>query len=309
MANGDSDTIEKDTIVRDSAQKTGAKKQYHSKKDTADVHIALTPTLECLPFYYAGRHGLFSRQGISVSVLSYTSQMDADTALLGQTAEVGATDLVRVRYYLQRKQHRLRPVIQTQGIWMLIAHSNARIHNVDGLERKMLAVARFSASDFYSTEALQKTKLHYNDLFRPQVNDYYIRLNMLLQHQVDAAILPEPFATYAIRKGHSLLFTTSELRKKQTPLVGCFAAREDWSDSDKGKRVLKALTRAYNDAVREINAKGNKACSDILVSQYHIDEATAQQVRLPKYQQAEEVKTAVMETADSYLEARGIRVR
>lgn len=305
-ADGNIETLDKNKMSQDSAQRTPDKRQKLHDKDTADVHIALTPTLESLPFYYAERHGLFTRHGISVSTLNFTSQMDADTALLCRTAEVGVTDLIRVRYYYRMKQPRLCPLFQTEGIWMLITHSDARIHKLDGLERKMLAAARFSASDYYGTMALQTTDLPYDDVFRPQVNDYYIRLNMLSLHQVDAAILPEPFASSAIRKGHHRLFTTAD-SKGRIQHVGCLAAREDWSESDKGKKILEALTLSYNDAAKEINAKGIKACSDILVEIYRMDEETAKHLRLPKYKPATDVTATAQNAADAYLNARGVR--
>ena len=203
-----------------------AKDTVFLPKDDADLHLALTQTLESLPYFYADAHGLFARHGLKVRVHSFAAQFDADTALLGTTAQVGTTDLVRLNLYQHQHRKPLQPIHATNGNWLLIANNKERIKQTSKLTERQVATARYSASDYYNLLALQEAKLTYDDIFHPQVNDYHVRLQMLLQHQVDAAVLPEPFASRAIQAGHTRLYATQE---KGVALVGCLAARQDWA--------------------------------------------------------------------------------
>ena len=278
-----------------------AKDTVFLPKDDADLHLALTQTLESLPYYYADAHGLFARHGLKVRVHSYAAQFDADTALLGTTAQVGVTDLVRLNLYEQQHRKPLQPVHATNGNWMLIVNNKERIKQVDKLAERQLATARFSASDYYSSLALQDAKLGYDDCFRPQVNDYHVRLQMLLQHQVDAAVLPEPFAARAIQAGHTRLYATQD---KQIALLGCVATRQDWAKLSASQTHLSHLKAAYNEAVQTINKQGLPAVRDILVKEYRMDTLSLQRLRLPKYEAAREPETAAQQAAQQFFSAR-----
>lgn len=258
--------------------------------------------MESLPFFYAAEKGLFRQQGIQVKVTRQGSQFDCDSAVLGNSAQACITDLPRLGYWRNRKSA-LSAVMGTCGTWCLIAHASGRIHKAEQLEKKLLAVARFSASDFYSTVALNKTKLTYDDCFRPQVNDYQVRWHMLLQRQTDAAMLPDPYATHALMAGHTLLYST---QKDSTALMGCLVFRNDFLHTTKGKQTARALLKAYDTAVNELNRKGIEACRDLLKKEYGIEDATIDRLRLPHYPKAGPVPPASIQAARQYLKDRGL---
>ena len=269
---------------------------------SADLVLALTSTMESLPFYYAAETGIFQKHHLQVEIRHFGSQFDADTALLGTTAQVGVTDMARVVYH-NRKQQKLVALMGTQGTWKLIANAGARFHKADQLEKRLVGTARFAASDYYFAEALRKTKLSYDDCFHPQVNDYSIRLQMLMQRQIDAAVLPEPFATKAIQAGHTLLYDT---QKSGSPIIGCLAGSQHFLNGKKGRAKLKQLLICYNEAVAQLNKNGAAACREILIRYYGLDEATAALVKLPQYQPAGPVSEAALTATKKYLDERNL---
>lgn len=269
---------------------------------SADLVLALTPTMESLPFYYAAETGIFQKHHLQVKVQHFAAQFDVDTALLGTTAQAGITDMARVAYH-DRKQRKLVALMGTQGDWKLIANAGARINKAEQLGKRLVGTARYSASDYYFADALRKTKLSYDDCFHPQVNDYSIRLQMLMQRQIDAAILPEPFATKAIQTGHTLLYDT---QKSGTPMIGCLAANRKFLTEKKGRERLQQLLLCYNEAVAQLNKNGASACQEILIRYYGLDEATAALVKLPQYQPAGPVSEASLSATKKYLDERNL---
>ena len=68
--------------------------------DSVALSVALGPTLDCLPFYYAEASGIYDTLGLNVDIKSYSAQFDRDTALLGNTADGIFSDLVRTQYHV-----------------------------------------------------------------------------------------------------------------------------------------------------------------------------------------------------------------
>ena len=267
------------------------------KGDSDVLVLALTPTVDCLPVYYAEQSGIFKTLGLKVKLLTYRSQFDCDTAMLGTTAMGGATDLVRLHHYANEGKQ-LSAVTATDGIWRLLVCGTLRIKKTSLLKDRMISVARFSASDFYSKEALDASQMEYGDVFRPQINDYGLRAFMLKNNQIDAAMLPEPFATKARLDGHRQLYSVPEKSGK----MGCLAFKSSFLTAKDSLHRVELLLKGYNKAVGELNDKGKAACADILKLQYKIPVQVVDSLTLPKYRKAALPIAADMAKARSFME-------
>ena len=265
-------------------------------RDSDALVIALTPTVDCLPVYYAKQSGIFQTLGLKVNVLTYRSQFDCDTAMLGATAMGGATDLVRLHYYADKRQP-LAAVTSTDGNWKLLACGKLRIKKTALLKERMISIARFSASDYFSKVALDAARMDYSDVFRPQINDVYLRTSMLNNNQIDAAMLPEPLATKARLAGHRVLYATTEKSEN----MGCLAFKPSFLAEKDSLNRVKLLLQGYNQAVDEINQKGKIACVDILLKQYELAPQVVDSLSLPKYEKATLPDHATMAKAQQFL--------
>ena len=266
------------------------------QRDSDALVLALTPTVDCLPLYYAKQSGVFQTLGLKVNLLTYRSQFDCDTAMLGSTAMGGATDLVRLHYYAD--EHRpLSAVTSTDGVWKLLVSGKLRIKKTTLLKERMISVARFSASDYFSKVALDAARMKYRDVFRPQINDCCLRTSMLNNNQIDAAMLPEPMATKARLAGHRVLYATTEKSEK----MGCLAFKPDFLTEKDSLNRVQLLLKGYNQAVEEINQKGKAVCADILKSQYGLAPQVVDSLVLPKYEKAALPGKSEMEKARQFL--------
>ena len=94
--------------------------------DSDALVLSLTPTVECLPLYYAKQKGIFKTLGLKVCLKTYDSQFDCDTAMLGKTAIGGSSDLLRL-YYHAEKGKILSAVSSLNGRWSLVSSGDLRI--------------------------------------------------------------------------------------------------------------------------------------------------------------------------------------
>lgn len=272
------------------------------KADTAVLSVALMPTLDCLPFYYAEATGIYASEEAKVRFLSFASQFDCDTALLGNSVDGSFSDLVRTQYHVGRKADWsvLMTMPRTQR---LLVSGKLRIRDMKRLQKRMVAVARFSASDMSSGQALASAGLKYGDVFRPQVNDLFLRMSMLDEGQVDAAVLPEPFATVARLRGHKLLHTDAPGTEDG---MGCLTFKSAALQDTAKAASVRLLLKGYRQASGLLKKNGKDAvCRELLHTVYGLSDTEIDSLSLPDYGRVGRPDGKCVEAALGFLRSRG----
>jgi len=218
--------------------------------DKASFKVGVMPTLDCLPLFVAQEERLFDTLGVTVHLRAYTAQMDCDTALERGRVEGSITDLIRANRMVKRGTPLSYP-IATDTYWQLIANRKARVSNLKQLSDKMIAITRYSATDYLADLAIDSAKPKF-DVYRVQINDVRIRLKMLLNNEMDAVLLTEPQATKARMEKNNVLMDS---RDKNLHL-GAFAFRDKALKQPQRKKQLQLFIKAYDMAVDSINKNG-----------------------------------------------------
>ena len=97
----------------------------------------------------------------------------------------------------------------TNREWHLVANKSLRITQAKQLGGRIVATTRHSVADHICENAASQANKTKGPTLKAQINSIYIRESMLLAAQVDAAVLPQPFAMSAERKGHTCLYKSS----------------------------------------------------------------------------------------------------
>lgn len=246
-----------------------------AKEDSLALKVGVLPTLDCLPLYVAKQSNLFETLGADVRLKAYPSQIDCDAALLKGSIEGNVTDVVRAER-MKKRGTALRYATATNASWQLISNRLARIHKVDQMEDKMMAMARFSATDMLGDLALDGVKIKSENVFRVQINNPNIRLKMLLNNEMDAMLLPEPQATTARLYKNVVLMDSGQ----RDLLLGAVVFREKALKDKRRSKQYEVFLKAYNMACDSINKHGLKHYSDLIRQYTSTDERTVN--ALPK---------------------------
>ncbi|NPD91465.1 ABC transporter substrate-binding protein [Xylanibacter muris] len=238
------------------------------KEDSAAMKIAVTPTFDCLPLFVAKSSGLFERLGADIRLKHYNAQMDCDTELEKGRVEGAVTDLVRGEW-MKIHGTSLVYVTSTNACWQIISNFNSRIRRLKQLDDKMVAMARHAATDFMAWYAVDSAGLKPERVFRIQINDVGLRLKMLVNNEMDAAVLPEPQASVARMHRHGVLADTRKLGFS----FGVIAFRSGVFDNDRRKKQKDVFVRAYNMAVDSINGKGIGHYKALIHKYCNVDES------------------------------------
>ena len=275
---------------------TRAQRMKLAREDSAALKIAVMPTLDCLPLYIAKDHQLFDTI-VDIRLKRYTAQMDCDTAMMRGRVEGLVTDLVRAERMIQLGTP-LRYVASTDAYWLLISNRNQRITQLKHLDDKMLAMTRYSVTDFLGDLVVDSAKLKTERVFRIQVNDVYVRLKMLENNEMDALLLTEPQATQALLKKHKVLLDT----RQEDIRMGVIAFRAKGMDDQNRKKQMEVFMRGYNDACDSINKFGVRHYKDVIRKYYVISESALK--NLPdtlKFNHAEAPRQKDVELARQWL--------
>ena len=257
----------------DSAEKrhrlSQAEKARLDSIDKASFKVGVMPTLDCLPVFVAYEQHLFDTLGVTVHLRNYMAQMDCDTALQRGRVEGSITDLIRANRLVKGGTPLSYP-IATDTYWQLITNRKARIKELRHLSDKMIAMTRYSATDYLADLAVDSGKPQF-DVYRVQVNDVRIRLRMLLNNEMDAVLLTEPQATKA-RLAKNLVLMDSRDKGLRSP---------------ERKKQLKLFLKAYDMAVDSINKNGMARYGSLLKKYCDADGATVKALPKLRFRHAE----------------------
>lgn len=270
-------------------------RQRLHREDSLALKIAVMPTLDCLPLYLAKEKHYFDTLGIDVRLKRFNAQMDCDTALAGGSVEGAVTDLVRASR-LNQKGTSLDFVSSTNAYWTLVANHKARLKKTDQLGDKMIAMTRYSATDFLTEKALQGVKTS-AQVFKIQINDVNIRLSMLLNNEMDALWLTEPQATIALAAGHGKLYDSRDTGVS----LGVIAFSHKKISDERRQQQMKAFLTAYNRACDSISNRGLSHYQDILTKYYGLTTKQIQSLPPVRFSHATSPRTSDINAAEQWL--------
>lgn len=258
--------------------------------DTTVLCVAVMPAMSCLPVYYAEKTGLADSLGLEMQLLRYQAQMDIDTAIINGYADIAFTDLIRCARL--SKQVDLAPIASCDESLSLISLKTKRVKQVNQMKEQMIAISRLSATDYWCDRVLDSTRTSYDDIYRPQINDVWLRAEMLRQGLIDAAIMGEPFATWMTMLGHKRLF---ESRGKQPQLYA-------WTASTATKQQQKVFLNVLKEATNRLSKPSEAALlRDILKQEYQLPPALVDTLELQRVKQVTTVRESDITAAQDWL--------
>jgi len=246
-----------------------------NQTDSADIRIALMPIEECAPFYFAQEAGIYDSLGIQVRLVTYNSQFDCDTAIMNQRVDMSISDKNRMTTY-GTKAKMWEEFNSLSGQWGLAVSGQLRVRKPKDLNNRLIGTSRLSASNWWLQHFLNELKIEEEDIFQIQINDIPLRLRMLLNNQIDAAILPEPYLSIARLNGAKIMAEAKNLYAAPSVML---VNDKDKQDARK-KVVLDKVKAAYRTSLFRMKSYPKPIKDSVLTKYYQIPAALRDSVRL-----------------------------
>jgi len=253
---------------------TRAEQARLKTQDSLALKVAVLPTLDCMPVYLAKAHNMFDTLGVSVHLRMLNAQIDCDSGLIGGSIEGAVTDIKRVEQ-MRKKGTMLDVLGNTNAYWQLITNRTARLKEVRQLGDKMVAMTRYSATDYLTDKVLKGVKTSAG-VFQIQINDVNVRLQMLLNNEIDAMWLSEPQATTARLYNNPVLKDSRDMNET----LGVVAFRSHALKDRYRQKQVALFVKGYNAACDSLNKYGLRHYADLIKQYCNTDDKTIK--ALPK---------------------------
>ena len=225
---------------------TGCKKQTGLK-------VGILYDEEALPSYVAQQEGLFQKNGVDVQLIPFRSAAERDSAIQSGGVDGAEGDLIAVGL-LNNGGFPVKAVSVAlgakpeEGRFYILAAPKT-ITSVNDIQGKTIAISKNTIIDFLADQMLSAKGIDPDQVRKDYIPNMPMRLQMLLDHRVDTALLPDPLASTAIVKGAVVLVDKSKLPVNLSQSVLFFR-----DDALKTKSTaIKGFLQAYGQAEQEID--------------------------------------------------------
>lgn len=260
------------------------------REDSLTLKIGYLPTLDALPLLVAEREGYFDTA--KVRLRAYEAAMDLDTALQNNRVQLITTDLCR-SILLNKQNPDIKVIGKSQNTYHLITAQKQRIRKIKDMEERIVAIARNEISDCLLDKMLEKEGLSPDIVNRPQINSLQLRKQMMNYEELDAALVPEPYAMQLILAGDRSVMTNEDLDEE----LGCFTVNKQ--AYTEFLEQMNVVARAYNKAVAYLQE--NKPD---LTAYYSLPREVADTLTLPHYDVLSMPREKDVESSLKWLQSR-----
>ncbi len=236
---------------------TREQKERLRKEDSAALKIGILPTEDCLPILVAKELRLFDTLGVSVHLRKYHALSECRKALKDSLVEGALLDSL---LFSQMKANGtpLTGGLETNLSWKFLTSKKARIKRLEQLADKMVAADSHGMTHQLAEKAIDSLLKKKQMVFIIQVEDVRVRSSMLASGNIDAALLPEPFATKLQKQGAKWL-----KRVKSEP-CGIIAMRKESMENKDRRKQLELFRKAVKIADDSINTYGKDNYTHLL---------------------------------------------
>lgn len=277
---------------KDNDKKVEAARRAASQKT---LRMAVMPTLDCLPLFLAQDKQWFDTTKVDLRLTTFTAQMDCDTAFAGSSADATVSDLFRIER-LRKRGTDAEYFTRTNAYWLLLADRSARVKSISQMGDKMIAMTRYSVTDYLTDQALSKFKMK-NPAYKVQINSVSVRLQMFQNHEMDAAWFTEPQATLAKFGNPSLLNDSRKMKVR----AGVIAFHKSYMSE--GRR-MDAFREGYNRACDSLAHFGLNHYAETLKKHYGLKTNEIKSLPKLEWEHANLPTKADVATAERYVPTR-----
>jgi NitT/TauT family transport system substrate-binding protein len=224
-----------------------------SGEKTAPIKLGMMPITDNLPFWVAEEKGYFAEEGLAVQLVPFPSALERDSAFVAGQIDAGVGDLLAVAAMCNGGTE-VRAVAVAQGAvpgenrFGILAAPGSGITAPEQLKNVPIALSLNTINEYITDSLLTAQGLQPEEIDNTNMVKLPIRLDALLNGQVKAATLPDPFATLAEIKGAQLVVDNTENTIAQTVVI----VRQETLDSN--LVGMQKLMRAYARAVEDLQS-------------------------------------------------------
>jgi len=190
------------------------------------IKIGVLPIEDNLPFYVAEADKMFSKDGLDVTLVPFASAQERDAALQAGQIDGEVADLIAVA--LLKKGGTDVKVASIglgadpkEGRFAILSSPGSKIKTAADLKNASVAISDNTIIEYVMDQLLKQADVPIKDVKKISVPKIPVRMQMLSNGQIQAAVLPDPMATLAEKQGAYVVMddTKQEINLTQTVIL------------------------------------------------------------------------------------------
>ena len=226
--------------------------------NTEPLTVGLMRIDDSFPFYVAEKEGLFEKHNVAVELQNFSNARDLSTALQGGELDALMTDTVVTGLSIKggadvRIVAMALGAVPEEGRFLVISAPDSGITAPEQLAGKNVAISNNTMMDYLIDQF--EAELGLENMTTVNMPDLMLRTTTLLEGKdIDAAILPDPLAAFAVAEGANIVIDDTKLGENLSQSV-VVVTKENIDDN---RAQVEAMLAAYNEAIALINENPDK---------------------------------------------------
>ena len=291
-----------------SAGCSAAKPEPVAKEAPAAIKIGTLPTEDSLPLWVAEQRGYFATQGLtSVEIISFQSAQERDAAFASGAIDAFMGDIIAAaNLEVGGKPTTIGTIMlgadQSQGRFGVVAAPKSGVSTLAALANVPVGTSSATIQEYVLDGLMAEAGVPSASVKVEEVKKVPVRFELLMAGKLQAAALPEPFLSLAIKGGAPLVAsdTSSTANFSQTVLV----FSDEYLAKPGGAAAETAVLGAWDLAVNDIN-KNTDAVRALLVEKARLPEALATTYVVNTYPTAQVPTEAQVDAVLTWMQTKG----
>lgn len=259
----------------------GANNGSKEAGEKISLKIGTMPSIDAFPLVVAKENGYFSDEKLDVEVVVFQSPVERDAALQSGQIDGTVTDIVSAAL-VQDGGTGIKITTITSGVtpeegpFAIMAAPNSGISGIADLKGKSIGVSTNTVIEYVTEGILTEGGLKASDVDMTMVPKIPLRMEMVLNGQLDAGTFPEPMISFLGSKGAIRVADDTQTDLSQAVLVMTDKALETKKDG------LTRFFKAYKKAVDSINNEPENYRS-LFVKEVRVPEEVKDIIAVPSF--------------------------
>ncbi|MGI9861012.1 MetQ/NlpA family ABC transporter substrate-binding protein [Moorella naiadis] len=215
------------------------------------LKLGLIPVEDNFPFFVAEKEGLFTKAGLQVELVPFNSARDRDLALQsrsidGEVADIVAAALLRKGGTPVRIVSLTMGATPAEGRFALLAAPGSGITSPGQLQGRRIGISENTIIEYVADGLLRDGGVDPAAVQKVPVPQIPERLQLLLGGKLDAALLPDPFASLAAQKGARVILDDTKISRNLSQVVLLFREEAIKQKAPAIRKLLQVYAGAAN---------------------------------------------------------------
>ena len=251
------------------------------------LKIGVLPITDVVPAYVAQEQGYYAAEGIDVELVPVASGAERDSLIQAGGIDGGLNELLTTVLINAGSEEKIRIVTTARRVFpdvplfFVLASPASGITTVEQLKGVEIGISENTVIEYVTDRTLQRAGLASTEIRFTNVPAIPVRLELLLNDQLKAAVLPDPLASLAQLQGARIVVSDTAY-----PEVSLSAISFRQAVLEDRPNTVRAFLRAWDKAVADINADPRKF-RNVLIQNARVPEPLQDRYDLPPFPQGE----------------------